>query len=337
MQLVADDPINRSIWSESVALQRKIVERSTLPLQVGAQQAMPKPVHAESFSAQDPLPWVPDLVGSRFGTSAFSVLVVGSSYNGFIEGYTDRNAVMPLRDYVEAKRAGMYGLQRFVTDFKACVVDPDEKYYMPILRDLLAGAGCDLDACCLTDLCKASFVLRGTGTGTENRGDKGSDPVVEDYWDKWVPYVTSMFGAEGDTPLSYQWLWQRMQRCHVIIALGTIAEYGVMKVLLRMAKAPKAWSWKKSGVVPDHPTMTAGVSDWEYGYACSERKMRDWLSSEDWWVLSNSGGQPRWLLLPIYHPAYAIVGGHDCRYLNAVPRVRRMIQDSAETFTAPGG
>jgi hypothetical protein len=330
MQLVADDPINRRIWTESVALQRKIVEHSTQPLQVGAQQAMPKPAHEGSFSAQDPLPWVPDLVGSRFGTSAGSLLVVGSSYNGFIEGYTGPNAVMPLRDYVEAKRAGMYGLQRFVTEFRACVVDPNENYYMPILRDLLAGAGCDLDACCLTDLCKASFVLRGAGTGTENRGDKGSDPVVEGYWDEWVPYVTSMTGTEGDTPLPYQWLWQRMQQCRVIVALGTIAEYGVLKVFQHMARSPRAWSWEDSRVVPDHPTMTAEVSDWEYGYASSERRLRDWLNGEDWWLLSDSGMRPRWFLLPIYHPAYAIVRGHDRRYLNTLPRVRRMTQEAVK-------
>ncbi len=65
--------------------------------------------------------------------------------------------------------------------------------------------------------------------------------------------------------------------------------------------------------------------------------MRDWLSSEDWWVLSDAGVKPRWFLLPIYHPAYAIVGGHDRRYLNTVPRVRRMIQDAAKTLVAPGG
>jgi hypothetical protein len=40
MQLVPDDPVNRSIWTESVALQRKITEREMLPLEVGAQQTM---------------------------------------------------------------------------------------------------------------------------------------------------------------------------------------------------------------------------------------------------------------------------------------------------------
>jgi len=31
-----DDPVNRSLWTESVALQRKIAQRERVPLQVGA-------------------------------------------------------------------------------------------------------------------------------------------------------------------------------------------------------------------------------------------------------------------------------------------------------------
>ena len=35
MQMFADDPVNRSIWTESVGLQRKISERETQPLRGG--------------------------------------------------------------------------------------------------------------------------------------------------------------------------------------------------------------------------------------------------------------------------------------------------------------
>jgi hypothetical protein len=157
MQLVADDPINRSIWAESVALQRKIAERETQPLRVGAQQAMPKPCDQALFSPKRPLPWVSDLVGSRFGSNRRSVLVVASSYNGFIEGYSRRAAVLPLTDYADVKKAGVADLVGFIARFKECVVDRDEDYYQPILRDLLAASGCSLEDCCVTDLCKADI------------------------------------------------------------------------------------------------------------------------------------------------------------------------------------
>src|SRR5689334_13812631 len=248
MQLVADDPVNRSIWTDSLALQRKIVEREAQPLQVGAQQAMPKPRDAANFSASDPLPWVPDLVGTNFGNDPRSVLVVASSYNGFIEGYSARQAVMPLVYYVNAKNDTSHGLERFCHDFVDYVVERDADYYQPTLRDLLRPAGCDPDSCCLTDLCKASFVERGTGLDGGNRGDKGDDSVVRKYWKQWIVYVSGLADAEGDAPLSYQWLWRRMQQCRVVVALGTIAEYGVLKVLLRMAAEPSAFSWTDSRV-----------------------------------------------------------------------------------------
>ena len=329
MQLVSDDPVNRSIWTESVALQRKIVERETQPLGVGAQQAMPKACDQKLFSPQDPLPWVPDLVGEQFGKDHQSVLVVASSYNGFIEGYSGRGAVMPLTNYVKAKNAGVDGLGCFIARFKECVVDRDENYYQPILRDLLPPAGCDLDCCCLTDLCKASFVRRGNGPDTGNRGDKGKDSVLEDYWPQWTPYVLGVPDGGSDTPPPYKWLWHRMQQCRVIVALGKIAEYGVLKTFQRMAAAPKAWSWRDINVSPDHPTMTAKVSDWEYGYA-SSRRLKHWVENEDWWVLSDSGTEPRRFLLPVYHPSGAFSYKLDIGYRNTVPRVRRMIKEAVK-------
>lgn len=326
MHLLADDSVNRSIWTESGLLQRTIVEHEFLPLRVGAQQAMPKVCDQDRFSPQDPLPWVPDLVGSQFGATPHSVLVVASSYNGFIAGYSGRGSVMSLTDYVEAKVGGIDRLAGFLSRFKECVLDGDEDYYQPILRDLLPSAGCEPNRCCITDLCKASFVQRGRSTESGNRGDEGSDSVVKNNWQQWVPYVVGSAEGASDPPLPYQWLWSRMQQCRVIIALGTIAEYGVLKIFHRMASAPKAWSWKNNNVVPDHPTMTRRVSDWEYCYASRQRQLGDWLSGEDWWVLGDPESTPRWFLLPVYHPAYAIGRGKDAGYRETVPRVRRMVE-----------
>jgi hypothetical protein len=329
MQMFADDPINRSIWTESVGLQRKISERETQPLRVGAQQAMPKLCDKALFSPECPLPWVPDLVGSRFASGRRSVMVVASSYNGFIEGYSRRAAVLPLTDYSDAKNAGVAGLDRFIASFKECVVDGDEDYYQPILRDLLAVSGCSLDNCCLTDLCKASFVQRGGGPDNGNRGDVGKDGVLKEFWPQWTPYIVGLPDGGVDAPLPYRWLWQRMQQCRAIIAMGTIAEYGVLKIFQRMASAPKVWSWKDSSIVPDHPTMTARVSGWEYTYASSRRKLKDWLADEDWWVLGDLGNKPRWFMLPVHHPSSAIGRGNDTKYQKTVPRAQRMMEQAA--------
>jgi hypothetical protein len=329
MQLVADDPVNRSIWTQSVELQRKIARLGTLPLRVGAQQAMPKGCDQELFSAQDPLPWVPDLVGSRFGSDPRSVLVVASSYNGFIEGYSRRDAVMPLANYVNAKNDDRHGLERFCRAFVEHVVDRDTDYYQPILRDLLPPAGCDPDCCYLTDFCKASFVQRGSGPDNGKRGDEGKDSVLEKYWSQWIPYVVGLPDCGGAAPLPYQWLSQRMQQCRAIVALGKIAEYGVLKIFQRMADTPKASSWKHSGVIPDHPTLTAGDSDWKYDYA-SSRRLKHWVKNEDWWVLSDSSSEARWFLLPVYHPSAAIGYNFDTEYRNTVPRVQRMLEERAK-------
>lgn len=325
MPIVPDNPVNRSIWTESIALQRKIVGCNPGPLAVGAQQAMPKACNRDSFSTQCPLPWVPDLVGSQFGSDRRSVLVVASSYNGFIKGYSARDAVLPLGDYVTARNDADCGLEQFCRSYVENVVAHDEAYYQPILRDLLEGAGCEPDCCCITDLCKASFIQRGGGPDNGNRGDIGSDTVVKDHWAKWVPYVTVLADGGSDVPLPYQWLWQRMQQCHFIIALGTIAEYGVLKIFQHMAAASTSWSWRDESVVPDHPTMNAGITNWEYGNACSRRTMGSWLKNEDWWVLGDSANQSRWRMLPVYHPAYAIVREGDIGYRMTAPRIRQML------------
>jgi hypothetical protein len=332
MQLVADDPINQSIWTDSALLQRKIVEHETLPLRVGAQQAMPKACDQKIFSAQDPLPWVPDLVGTNFGNDPQSVLVVASSYNGFIEGYSGRDAVMPLTDYIAAKNAGAEGIGSFIRKFKEHVVDRDEAYYQTILRDLLPPAGCDLDSCCITDVCKASFVQRGEGSDGGNRGDKGNDKIVQTFWSQWILYVIGVDGDERNFPLPNAWLWQRMQRCHLIVALGTIAEYGVLKVFMRMATTPKVWSWHDNAIVPNHTTMTAQTQDWEYAYACSNRKLSHWLRAEDWWVLSDDGARQRWFLLPVHHPASAIGRGNDRQYRKTVPRLHRVFWEAVRVL-----
>ncbi len=325
MQLVMDDPVNSSIWSKSIELQRIIAQSQMQPLQTGAQQAMPKTCDERFFSSDSPLPWVPDVVGNRFGGDPLSVLIVASSYNGFIEGYSARNAVMPLGDYVRARDAGPEGLQHFIGTFKQCVVDRDDDYYQPIIRDLLPASGLGFETCCLTDLCKASFVQRGSGPEAGTRGDKGDDSVVRTNWQQWLAYVAQANGSDQGVPLPYEWLWRRMQQCRVILALGTIAEYGALKIFMRMASKPTAWSSHDGSVIPDHRGMTANLSDWGYAYASSRRKLGNWLEATDWWVLSDISTARRWFMLPVHHPASAYGRGADRGYVRTTARFRALI------------
>ena len=122
-----------------------------------------------------------------------------------------------------------------------------------------------------------------------------------------------------------QLFWERMKRCRAIIALGTIAEYGVLKIFHRMAAQPKAWSHHDNRVTPDRQTTSADVTSWEYHYACSKRKLGSWLNSEDWWVMSESGNKRQWFMLPVYHPAYAIGREGDSGYRITLSRVQRMM------------
>ena len=125
--------------------------------------------------------------------------------------------------------------------------------------------------------------------------------------------------------MPYQWLWQRMQQCHLIIALATIAEYGVLKIFQHMAYAPKVRSWQDNSVVPDYRTMNTDVSNWQYRYACSKRKLRSWIANEDWWVMSDSSNRPRWFMLPVHHPASAVGRGGDPEYRITAQRAQRMM------------
>ena len=146
--------------------------------------------------------------------------------------------------------------------------------------------------CCLTDLCKASFVQRGSGPDSGNRGDWGSDTVVRKFWPQWIPYVAGLADGGCDAPAAVPVAMAADAAVPCDRRAGHIAEYGVLKIFQRMATAPRAWSWKDISVVPDHPTMTADLSDWEYTYACSRRKLKDWLANDDWWVLGDSGSKP---------------------------------------------
>jgi hypothetical protein len=180
---------------------------------------------------------------------------------------------------------------------------PDKStYYGPILDRLLGDAGVPASRACLTDLCKASFVRRGSNTGEGDRGDEGNDGIIKDKknWPLWTEFLTCKRAGDA-SPLPYQWLWGRMQQCRQIIALGTIAEYGVLKMFKRMAESP-AIGTRNGGRIYLDQSLEPDAR-WKYCYADSTRKLSHWLDTKDWWNLTEVATGKKWNLLPVYHPA----------------------------------
>lgn len=314
MSFLSADPLNCEIIAHSLGLQRGIpVVTHSDGRVVGAQQAMPKLEHRNLFGPENPLPWVPDRVGAEFSRENKGVLVVGSSYNGFIEGYSSRS--MKLEHYLAIRDLIREGNEdprhpkvtqactKFVQDFDAQVMAPDTNtYYGPILDRLLGDAGVPASRACLTDLCKASFVRRGSNTGEGDRGDEGNDGIIKDKknWPLWAQFLTC--NRAGDTaPLPYQWLWRRMQQCRHIVALGTIAEYGVIKLFKQMAESPGIGT-RNGGRIHLDQSLDPDAR-WKYCYADSTRKLSRWLDTKDWWNLTEGATGKKWNLLPVYHPA----------------------------------
>ncbi len=325
MNCIGDDSINAEIWSLSRTLQRSI--SLDHDASHGAQQAMPKPEHRPLFGPENPLPWVPDLVGTHYADDQ-GVLVVGSSYNGFISGYSARTRTMDLQTYADCRDNETSGLQVFTEQYLRSVVSGDTDYYQPILQDLMGAAGVTPERVCLTDLCKASFVEQGLGRPDLCRDDIGSDAIVRRHWEHWTHYVRGAPEVRPADRAPYRWLWGRMQQTRTVIALGTIAEYGVLKMFCAMAENPKATAKLDPAISPD---MRALGPDrpWKYAYACPARKLRDWLTLGDWWRLeAGPASQPRhWSLLPVYHPSVAGREG-DVGYVATAALLAQMIQNS---------
>lgn len=263
---------------------------------------MPKHEHAYLFSAQTPLPWVPDLVGPEFGKANPSVLIVGSSYNGFLKGYTNRNGTMNVEDYVAARdfKSVQSGLKAFFSCFIRDVCGADQAYYARLCR-LLHEAGIPMERACLTDLCKASFVRK---TETNRlRSDAGNDTLIQEHISEWQCYVLGAHSENLKTaPLPYQWLGKRFQQAHIILALGKLAEYGVIKVLMRQAPTLRIVTHQPPFVKPDQASLGSG-RNWGYDYAHTQRGVKSWLQNCDWWNLDDPDSGKLRQVLPCVHPS----------------------------------
>jgi len=295
------DALNAEIWTRSPQLQREIQSPHDLvgAGKVGPQQAMLEPDAALAIQSDTVLPWVPDIVGKdAHGDRA--VLIFGAAYAGFIREYSGRRACLGLGDYVKAATNGNETnwtvFQRlFLDNVVACDAVSDRDYYGK-LELLLESAGVSSNRIILSDLCPNSIVKRGIFK-KNRRHDDSRQPSKE--------FV--------EHPIVAGWTWRRIteSRAELIIALGYIAEHGLLR-LFQSHDAKISCNGQQWRPPPQH--VNSPASEWVDKYADPDKKLRHWLTPGTWWSISMHGREVR--LLPVYHPA--AVDRHDHNYTRTV-------------------
>jgi hypothetical protein len=307
------DLLNSRIWKESIALQLTIQSPQALQTinAIGAQQAMidPDPKGQPPITLGTLLPWVPDLLGSNWEDPE-AVLVVGSAYAGFIREYNAAGAGMRLADYLASVS---HHHSSFQTAFIQQVVRDFRTYYgfVERLGRALNGDEANARDIAVTELCKASFVMRVGNDGPEqwaaNAGYTTTGRIVrrDDSAEPNGDRSASIFSDYAENTKAAGWLWDRLTSgsARRTLALGRVAEHGLLRCFgfrqevtdIRCSKGP--WTRHRN---PDTNT-------WARVRNRAEPKLNidHWLQAGEWWTVSAMiAGQPRdWHVLPIRHPA----------------------------------
>jgi hypothetical protein len=303
-----DDPINREIWEHSPALQRGVHSQTDengnprFSGDFGCQQAM----LGDAGFDEDPLPWVSDLVGKNYGNKG-SLLIVGSTYAPFIRGIGntgERNAIPRLAyRWASAMRPGDF--QELFFDE---VIHPDTSYYSQIER-LLGGIGENSflpRKYCLTDLCKGSFVER-------TEVDVDPHPNEPHYFsyetarrDRFEDQIftsgQSIYHSYVSQERSMRWLWKRLQHGKVkaILALGRIAEHGVLKLMADHGCTSE--TTLRDNFAGGPLTEANPNAPWVSHYAHNDWRLGNWEERDDsYWKITKRNRE--WRMLPIYHPS----------------------------------
>lgn len=224
-----NDPINADIWKKSPTRQIELCQHYPveLPDSVGGQQAMlPQGVGLRGDAA-NPVSWVPDLVGKNSHTER-GVMVIGSAYAPFVEGYTGRPNSMPVDHFRNSDTWSSFHFDP-ANGFLAHVVNGDPNYYGRI-EGMFGPAGksaFDTKRVILSDWCRASFVKRGAH-GVTPRPDQGGDKICRG----------NAFDAYLDE--NRDWHRQRIESFRgKIVLLGNLSHRC-------LRNACQAWNWQIS-------------------------------------------------------------------------------------------
>ena len=301
------DAINQRIWSTSVTVQAAIQDTSDLRRMdaIGAQQAMLSPAMPDGSV----LPWVTDIVGRDWRAES-AMLVIGASYAGIINEFSGRTRSIALAEYCRLSKQPAGDFQK---RFVETVIQDYISYYFPVSQ-LLDGV-VDLTHLALFDLCRASFVKR--GSDGSRRKDSWSaikticvEPALfSDYVEWWAD-------PEGEDIGPGAWTWMRIRQSSAscVVALGQIAEHGVLRAFQRNLKNPRIVLRSDPEVSPQ---INLNSSSWPNSYAHRLYKMQYWVplpgdqtidpnpSKVDWWCVTGilDDRERTWKVLPIYHPS----------------------------------
>ena len=297
----AQDSINENIWVRSANIHE---DGNFTPASLaaagryGAQQAMLDPAVLGQTADGIVLPWVPDVLGADW-EDVSAVHVVGWAYAGFIREISSR--YLPFSDYLRASKAHWHD---FADVYLRHVIQGDSDYYEPLspILEFFASKSGGRGSFSLFDLCRASLVKRGQ---IDNFGRR---------FDTVIPLGNSDIESQSCVASycehieSQRWTWERLKgsEASLVVVLGLTAEHGLLNLFLK----EKQYIWDASGKPwQGHAKSTSPL--WTVNYAGSGR---DWkpaltigarLKSPTWWCVGPEHGEPRWHVIPIYHPSAA--------------------------------
>lgn len=267
--VVLDDALNDEMWRESPTVQMAIQPpQATWGTDAfGVQQVM---------RGEPILPWVPDVVG-RDHQLPGAVVVIGAAYAGILPRLGQER---PGQDSLTAAKVReMGGPSEFLRVFVPEVM-PRFSYYRGIAKSMPSGVGAR--KLVLADLCRASFVRR--------------SPIC-DVATGVVDAAPNLFSLYVEHERQQDWLWRRVNetRAEVLVALGTVAEHGVLRLLCRRGASIRC-STASSVVFEPRP------GEWPCDHANTKRKIGAWKDLPNgWWVASTR--DRTWKVVTIPHPS----------------------------------
>jgi hypothetical protein len=273
------DPLNETIWAESPAVQAAIqpYRDDWQDGEIGAQQAMRAPLR---------LRWVPDLVGKHW-RSENALVVIGSAYGPFIKNSHGQHEMLP-SDY-DQPTADTFQ-RRFVETVVA-----SRGYYTQVAR-LSEHAVSDASHLILFDLCRVAFVRCGSPR------DAGGDSVVR------CKSAHHLFSRYVESPVPRGWLWSRLvdSEASAVIALGTVAEHGLLRLFVAKLGEPRI----VDSLDPSIKFVASDGDSWPRNYAHSRRfiRVRSEQKSVPCWVVSGitaAGALRKWRVAVVPHPTGA--------------------------------
>lgn len=121
-----------------------------------------------------------------------------------------------------------------------------------------------------------------------------------------------------------EWTWRRLatSNAYRIVALGTIAEHGLLRLFARRGFVIAERG--RSVEIKPHSDDA-----WTKHYAVVGRTLGYWLEQQAWWTVTGKldGHLRKWTLLPVFHPAWS---QGDSDYKRTVELLARLLDGKTD-------